>query len=236
MMQISPSSYLLRVFDVDQRRFGNLEHTEVEAEADVLLHAQPERGDLATFADCGIGDLLDAMQVAGEAGGDDSAAALLGEQRAEHAADVGFTRCVTGLLGVGGVAHQQADAFGLRELADAGQVGASRVDRRQVDLEVAGVEHHTLRGVDRNGVGVRHRVGDRDELDEQCADVDLLAVLDRAHVDLRHQAGFFDAVASEAERERRAVDRQRRRRAGRRCRRHRASGTEWRRCGPRDRG
>ena len=47
------------------------------------------------------------------------------------------------------------DAIG----ADAGEVGAAAVDRREVELEVARVQDHALRGVDRDGVGVRHASG-----------------------------------------------------------------------------
>jgi hypothetical protein len=85
----------------------------------------------------------------------------------------------------------------------------ARSARREIDLEVARVQHDALRSVDRNGVRVRHRVSDRDELDKQRADIDLLTVLDRTHVDLRHEAGLFDAVPGQAKRECRTVDRER---------------------------
>ena len=58
------------------------------------------------------------------------------------------------------------------ELAEPGEVGAARIDRREVELEVAGVQDDALRGVHRDGVSVRHRVGDRDELDDERADLD----------------------------------------------------------------
>ena len=51
---------------------------------------QSERGDDAALGDGGVGDLLDAVEVAGEAGGDDPLAALLGEERAQHRADAGL--------------------------------------------------------------------------------------------------------------------------------------------------
>ena len=52
-------------------------------------------------------------------------------------------------------------------------------------------------------------MGDGDELDLQRTDLDGLAVLDLAHVGLREQPGFLDAVAGEAEGECGTVDRQR---------------------------
>ena len=50
----------------------------------VLLHAQSERGHLATRRHGGVGDLLDAVQVAGEAGGDDPPVGLFHEELAQH--------------------------------------------------------------------------------------------------------------------------------------------------------
>ena len=83
------------------------------------------------------------------------------------------------------------------------------VDGGQVDLEVTRVEDDALRGVHGNRVRVRHRVGDRDELDVERTDRDGLAVAGGDHVGLLRQAGFVDAVAGEPEREPRSVDRQR---------------------------
>ena len=79
----------------------------------------------------------------------------------------------------------------------------------EVDLEVAGVQDHALRGVHGDRVGVGHRVGDRDELDVERADRDRLAVADRLHVGLLRETGLVDAVAGQAERQPRSVDRQR---------------------------
>jgi hypothetical protein len=50
------------------------------------------------------------------------------------------------------------------------EVGAATVDRGEIELEVARVQHHALRRVHRDGVRVRHRVRDGDELDVERAD------------------------------------------------------------------
>ena len=77
--------------------------------------------------------------------------ALLVEQVAQHRADARLRRRVAGLLGVGGVGQQQADALVGCDRADAGEVGAAAVDRREVELEVAGVQDHALGRVERDG-------------------------------------------------------------------------------------
>ncbi len=64
-------------------------------------------------------------------------------------------------------------------------------------------------GVHRDGVGVWHRVGDRDELDIEGADRDRLTVADRLHVGLLGEARLVDAVPGEPERQPGPVDRQR---------------------------
>ena len=58
-----------------------------------------------------------------------------------------------------------------------------------------------------DGMGVGHAVGDRDELDIERADLHPFVVGDDAELGVAEQAGLFDAVAGEAERHGRAVDR-----------------------------
>ena len=111
------------------------------------------------------------------------------------------------LLGVRRVGEQHPDARGAGQLADPGQIGAPTVDRREVELEVAAVQHDPLRRVHGDGVGVRDAVGHRDELDVERADLHPLVVGDDTQLGVAEEAGFLDAVAGEAERHRRAVDR-----------------------------
>ena len=73
-----------------------------------------ERGHDPPAGDGGVGDLLDPVDVAGEAGGDD-AAALVGEQRAQHRADLPLARRVPVLLRVGRVREQQPNSLGRRD-------------------------------------------------------------------------------------------------------------------------
>ena len=75
------------------------------------------------------------------------------------------------------------------------EVGEAAVDRGEVELPVAGVQDHALRGVERGGEAVGHRVGDGDELDVERADLAALAVGHRDQLGLAEQAGLLDAVA-----------------------------------------
>ena len=69
-----------------------------------------------------------------------------------------------GPLGVRRVAEQQVDAA-VAELGEPADVGAQAVDRRVVELPVAGVEDAAGRGLDADADRVRDRVRHADELD-----------------------------------------------------------------------
>ena len=170
---------------------------------------KPERRNLAAGADRGVGDLLDAVQVTGEAGGDDPPIAVLAEDGPQDGTDTGLARGVTRLLGVRRVAHQQTNAVAGGELTEPTEVGAPPIDRREIELPVARVQDDALRGVHGDRMSVWHRVGDRDELDRERADLDRFVVGHRDHVAATEQTGLLDPVASQPERERCAVDRER---------------------------
>ncbi len=178
------------------------------ARATFLAIDRPSGGDGSAAGDGGVGDLLDAVDVAGEAGHDDP---LVGVGREQVAAGRRRpTRSLDGvpfLLGVGRVRQQQPDAGSVANGADPGQVGRAAVDGRQVELEVPGVEDDPLGGVEGGGEAVGHRVGDRDELHVERTDLAAFAVADRDELGPAEQAGLLDAVAGQAEGELRAVDR-----------------------------
>ena len=97
----------------------------------------------------------------------------------------------------------------LASCADAGEVGAAVVDRREVELEVARVQDHALRRVHGDGVGVGDAVGDGDELDvERRRSGSRSPSATALSVGAPEQAGLLDPVAGQAERQRRAVDRE----------------------------
>ena len=55
---------------------------------------------------------------------------------------------------------------------------------------------------------MRHRMGDRNELDVERTDLKTITIVDRNQVGLAEQSGLFDSVTSKSDRERRAVDRE----------------------------
>ncbi len=147
--------------------------------------------------------------MAGEARGDDPPIPLGGKDRTQRCADRCLARGVAGLFGIGRIRKEQAKALGFGNLTQPGQVGAPAVDRSEVELEVARVEDDALRRVDRNRVSMRHRVGDRDELDIERPDHPALAVLADDQLGAAEQPGLLDAVAGQPEGHRGTEDRER---------------------------
>ena len=114
------------------------------------------------------------------------------------------------LLGVGRVGQQQPDALGRGDRPDAGEVGAPAVDRGQVELEVARVQDHALRACGRRWrarAGTEWVTGMNSTSNGPIARP--LAVGHRHELGAAEEPGLLDAVAGQAERQRRAVDRER---------------------------
>ncbi|MEZ5180279.1 MAG: hypothetical protein R2702_00095 [Acidimicrobiales bacterium] len=105
--------------------------------------------------------------------------------------------------------EQEAHALVLGDGAHDAEVGEAPVDRREVELPVPAVEDRALGRVERGGEAVGHRVGDRDELAVERAELPALAVGHDDHLGAVHQARLLDAARGEAERQRRADDRER---------------------------
>ena len=115
-----------------------LEVAEVGGDPEVLLHRAADDGHLAVERGGGVEDLLDAGDVAGEGGHDDPAVERL-HDLAERLADRPLGRRVARVLGPGRV-RQEADHALLAEPGQDVEVGQLAVDRRVVELEVAGVD------------------------------------------------------------------------------------------------
>ena len=122
---------------------------------DVLAHRAADEGDLAPAVDADVDRLLHAVHVRRERGDEDPALRLGKIWR--NASPTTRSDCVTpGPLGVRRVAEQQVDAA-VAELREPADVGALAVDRRVVELVVAGVDDAPARRLEDD----RGRVGDR---------------------------------------------------------------------------
>ena len=94
-----------------------------------------------------------------------------------------------GRLGVGGVRHEQVDAD-LAELGERAVVGQAPVDRRLIELEVAGVDDVAHRRADEHADRVGDGVVHGEEVEAEGAERDVAAVLDLA------QLGLLELVLS----------------------------------------
>ena len=172
----------------------------------------PSVATLRPLVDGRVGDLLDAVEVAGEAGGDDAPAVVLGEQRRAARR----RRCVS----LGAWPGSSAFVESASSSADARRSWrAAPMRARSVRRPSTGVRSSlkspecridALRRVHGDGVGVRARewvTGMNSTSNGPICDRSPSATA--MQLGAPEQAGLLDAVAGQAERERRAVDRER---------------------------
>ena len=172
------------VVDLAQRHEHALGHGDVAQRApdvDVLAHRAPDERHLAVERRRRVDDLLDAVDVRGEAGDHDPPLAAL-EDALEVGADHRLARGEAGAVGVRGVAAQQQQALAA-ELGQAGDVRRRAADRRLVELVVAGEEDRPEVGGDGHAARVGDRVREVDHLDLERAVLDDVAR--REHVQPR---------------------------------------------------
>src|SRR5947209_13003413 len=93
-------------------------------------------------------------------------------------------------------------------MREASDVGRLRIDRRVIDLEVAGVNDDAVRRSDREADGVDDRMRDANRLDAKRSGIDDVARHEPAKLDVV-DAEFIELVADEAEGQRHSVDRKR---------------------------
>ena len=107
---------------------------------------RPDQGDLAPERRSGIDDLLDAVDVRGEAGDDDAAVGAR-EHLLQMRPDLSLGGRETRAIGVGRIAAQQQNALGA-QLGQARDVGRHAVDGGLVELVVAGQQHRAQAGAE----------------------------------------------------------------------------------------
>ncbi len=137
---------------------------------------------------------------------DDNLAVRVGEDLFEGVGDLDFGAGEAAPVDVGAVGQQGEDAR-RAELRQPVHVDALAVDRRLVDLEVAGVDDHAVRRLDGQRDAVGDAVRDAKELDGERADRDALARPHPRQPAPRLVVVVFELRFDERQGERRAVDR-----------------------------
>ena len=147
--------------------------------------------------------LLHAMDVRGERG-DDDAAARSREKIGQRAADAALRRAMPGDERVRRVAQQREHPL-LAVAREGGQVGGATIDRRVIDLEVAGVDDRSDGRADGQAEGVDDGVRHLNRFHAKRADFDHVARHERAQFHFV-DGQLLELVAHEAEGQRHAVD------------------------------
>ena len=173
---------------------------EVARDVRVLAHRAADERDLAPAVDRDVGGLLHPVHVRRERRDEDLAFALR-EDLAERLADDALRLRHAGPLRVRRVAEQEVDAA-IADLGELADVGALAVDRRVVDLVVAGVHDPAAGRLEDDRDGVGNRMRHPDELDAERAEVERLVVRrDLAQVGLAQEAVLVELRLHEPERQ-----------------------------------
>ncbi len=182
---------------------GDLQVAEFAGESHVAHHRASDEGDLAAVPVGGVEDLLDPVNMAGEAGHDDPLGRCpehLIDRRGQFLLGGGES----GDLRVRRVDEHQVDAL-LAEPGERPKIGDPFVERELVELEVTGMQDQARRGTDRHGQGVRDRVVHRHELTIERPE--LLSTALRDFDRLRLDAVLLELRADERQRELRPDER-----------------------------
>jgi hypothetical protein len=192
------------VLRTDDHAVGNAQVAHRVRDFDVVDHAAADERDFAVNARGDVDDLLNPVDAAGEAGENDaprSGTAEIFETRDNGA----FGRREAGALDVGGVGEEREDAF-VAVAREGVKIESGAVDGGLIDLEVAGVDDDAERCANGEGDAVDGAVGYGDKLDFERSDFDEAARCDFTKRGGIEQAGFFEALFDEREREAGAVD------------------------------
>ena len=132
-----------------------------------FFHAASADGNLASILGRDVENLLETGYVGGKGRYDDALLTVL-KELFQTCPDRLLRRGVTGALDVGRVAHQRQYTF-LPQFSKACQINHLARCRREVYLEVAGVDDGAQRGADGEGNRVGNRVVGVDKLNRKAA-------------------------------------------------------------------
>ena len=163
--------------------------TKFQTKFHVGFHGATHENDLAILLNGDVDDLLDAVQVTREARNHHSFVGSLQKQSSQGATHAGLRRRKPGLFGVGGVTQQQTDAF-VAQGRQPGNIGASPINRGQIQFEIARVHDDADGRVNGERVRRRYRVSDRNELDLKRTNASTFAILNFDKIQFRRHASF----------------------------------------------
>ena len=163
------------------------------------LHRAPDHHHLAPGRLGGVRDRAQPRDVGGKGGHGDPALGGL-HQFGDGLGDLGLRRRAPFPHRIGGIADQRQHA-GIAEFAQPPLVGRHADDRRRIDFPVAGVQHGPDLGLDRQRMGFRNRMRDRNELDIERPELDPAARRHHRNRDFRRIAlgGAFGLEQRRAE-------------------------------------
>ena len=159
-----------------QERRHAVEHPALAGDSDDALYRSPKDQDVPAGGEAGLGRGAKAGDVGSE-GGHDHPAPRLADQPGKRLGDVTLRRALAFAQDVGRIADERQHAL-VAERLEARLVGWRADDRRWVDLPVGGVENEAGGSSDRQRRAFGDGMGDRDELDDERADGDFIALGD----------------------------------------------------------
>ncbi len=187
-----------------QNAVGNIQQAQRVGDLGDRHHASADDGHAPAEFLRQIEHELDAVDGGAEAG--DHHAALGPVENLFHArADGALTLGEAGAVGVGGIGEQQQDAA-LAVVGERVEIEQLVIGGSGIDLEIAGVNHHTEGRGNSQGHGAHDGVRHSDELDLEGADVQDLLGLDVDEARLLFEVVLFQAAVDQGQGEIGAVD------------------------------
>ena len=176
---------------------------EVAPDPDVLTHRASHQRDLAVERVRGVDDLLDTVDVGGEARHHDPTLTAR-EDLLEVRADDRLRRGEAGTVDVRRVAAQQEHALAA-EFGQTRYICRRTVDGRLVELVVAGDQHRAELGAECDRAAVGDRVRHMHHLKREGTELEAFAGLDLVQLDIA-QLVLIELGARHRDRQRAAVD------------------------------
>ena len=190
---------------LDHHARGDVQVAEPLGDLRICDHAAADERHLAVELRGQVDEDLHSVQARRERAHDQLALGA-GEELLEGVDDLALGTGEPAPIDVRAVAEQRQHALG-SQLREAGQVEGFAVERRLIDLEVAGMDDDALRRVDGHRHAIGHAVRHADELDPERADGHDVARLDRHQARSMRHPVLVELGLDERQRQRRAVER-----------------------------